>query len=562
VSLFARAGFWRATPIRVRLALALGLGLAPVLILGGVQAAIQFRHESRDRQAEVASAAQRGVAVAQARIADDEVLLRTLAAAPIGSSCGRPLTEINQGIPRFVNLIRFDDAGRATCAAVDPPADPGRQARPWFRAVAAGDPAFVTSDAGAAYADQPALLVSVRATDEGGRFGVLTGVVTLASLRAQVLALAAPAKAEVALADGSGRLLSASRPRSFPATIGARELGPAQTAPLIWRARDREGADRLLSSSPIVGGDIFLVISARSPGVLSWARINRVAAIGLPLLAFLLPLLAVGAVAERGIVRWIAYLRRIATIYAGGRYGVHPVRAETAPPEIRALAGTLDLMAQTVAARDALVAETMVQKDDLLREIHHRVKNNLQVISSLLSLQQRAVSDQGAREVLADTRQRIGALALIYRALYQGPDLKRVDLGDFLRELIAQTILGEEDGALIRTELEIDAVTIDADRLAPLALFAVEAITNSRKQGLDRAGGVLSVRFRVRGEHAELTVSDTGVVGAVAVSRKGVGPTLMTAFARQLRGEASFHPNAEGGLTTCLTFPVPASAIE
>jgi two-component sensor histidine kinase len=264
-------------------------------------------------------------------------------------------------------------------------------------------------------------------------------------------------------------------------------------------------------------------------------------------------------VAERGVVRWVAYLRRIAAIYARGRYSVHPRRAKAAPPEIRQLAEAMDAMAQTIAARDAVVRDALGQKEDLLREIHHRVKNNLQVISSLLNLQERTLGDPAARAAMSDTRQRISAIALIYRALYQGPDLRRVDLRDFLDELIAQTVMSESvRGAPIRTELQIEALDIDADHLAPLALFAVEAITNAKKHGLDHSGGVLGVTFRVRGDKAELSITDSGVAGMPpAKVGDGVGRTLMTAFARQLRGEVRFTANQGGGLTARLIFPTP-----
>ncbi len=195
-----------------------------------------------------------------------------------------------------------------------------------------------------------------------------------------------------------------------------------------------------------------------------------------------------------------------------------------------------------------------------MREIHHRVKNNLQVISSLLNMQQRGLTDPAARAAIQDTRQRISALALIYRALYQGPDLRRVDLGEFLDELIGQIIADAAPGARIRTELHLDPLSIDPDRLAPLSLFAVEAITNARKHGLAE-GGLLEVTLAVEGETARLEISDTGLGGeapALGRSAEGVGRTLMTAFARQLKGELSLTPNAAGGLTTRLIFPTPS----
>jgi len=282
-------------------------------------------------------------------------------------------------------------------------------------------------------------------------------------------------------------------------------------------------------------------------------------AIGAPLLAFVVLLLAVVVAADREVSRWIAYLQRLAAKSPEDLDEDPPSEGEWAPPEIANIANALHARANTIAARDRALREGLVEKDGLLREIHHRVKNNLQVISSLLNLQERALTDPAARTAMSDTRQRISAMALIYRALYQGPDLRRVELRDFLDELIAQTLLSESvRGAPIRTELDIEPLEMDADRLAPLALFAVEAITNAKKHGLDKCGGVLAVAFHVRGETAELSITDSGAPGAAPVKvGEGVGMTLMSAFARQLRGEVRFKANRSGGLTTRLIFPTP-----
>jgi two-component sensor histidine kinase len=236
---------------------------------------------------------------------------------------------------------------------------------------------------------------------------------------------------------------------------------------------------------------------------------------------------------------------------------VRPLQAERAPPEIRELAATLDDMAAGIVARDASLRDSLSEKDALMREIHHRVKNNLQIISSLLNMQQRALTDPAARTALNDTRQRITALAQIYRALYQGPDLKRVDLRPFLEELTALLLAGDSIGAgPVRTEVHADPLVIDPDRLAPLALFAVEAITNAQKHALGERGGVLTVDFFVRGEEAELAIGDDGP-GAPKGPVEGVGRTLMTAFARQLRGKLLFEQSSAGGLLVRLVFPTP-----
>ena len=277
-------------------------------------------------------------------------------------------------------------------------------------------------------------------------------------------------------------------------------------------------------------------------------------ALGLLLLGFALGLTGVVIVLDREVYRWVASLRDA----AGVRIGDETRAFASAAPELRDLADRLEGMAGAIVSRDRALGENLIQRDGLLREIHHRVKNNLQVISSLVNLQQRSLSDPAARAAMSDTRQRIAALALIYRALYEGADLRKVNLADFLEELIGQLILtdtGQSPG--IRTELAIDALTIDPDHLAPLALFAVEAITNAKKHGLAEGGGRLVVRFTVRGEEAELAITDSGRPGMEAVVGEGVGRTLMSAFARQLGGAVSFCPLAAGGLTARLTFPTP-----
>jgi two-component sensor histidine kinase len=185
-------------------------------------------------------------------------------------------------------------------------------------------------------------------------------------------------------------------------------------------------------------------------------------------------------------------------------------------------------------------------------------------------MQERSLTDPAARQAMSDTRQRITALALIYRALYQGPDLKRVDLGPFLEELTAQLLVGEmAPHPTIATEMHADPLIIDPDKLAPLALFSVEAITNAQKHGLAAQGGLLRVEFSVMGPEAELIISDDGgtsrghaPTSPDVVDLKGVGRTLMTAFARQLRGKVAVEANELGGLTARLTFPTPEAGTD
>ncbi|HWF00853.1 MAG TPA: sensor histidine kinase, partial [Caulobacteraceae bacterium] len=283
-----RAVGWAATPVRVRLALALILALAPVLIISALQSALAARQAAIEHEAALAGAADRSAATARASIAAAEILLETLSPGSTGLECASRLAEVRGRIPDYENLIRFDAEGRVACAAAGAPSDPDRRLRPWFAALAAGQPLTVTSQAGARYANQPAILASVRAADPQGRFaGVLTAVIDLSSLRPQTLDPTLPSLSQVAVTDRAGRLLSTTRANAFPADIGS-HLAGAGARPATWLGNDPTGHQRVFSSAPLVGDEVFLVLSAPTNGVVSWAIINPVSSIVLPALAFLL----------------------------------------------------------------------------------------------------------------------------------------------------------------------------------------------------------------------------------------------------------------------------------
>ncbi|MBL8555480.1 MAG: sensor histidine kinase [Phenylobacterium sp.] len=555
------AGWSSLSTIRVRLIAALAAALLPVLILGALQSAIGFQREGRALRQNLGFAAERSAATARAKMESADILLQTLAPGAVGFQCQERLAQVTSRIPGYLNLIRFDREGRVVCAAGGVPADPARAGRDWFRQIRSGRAYAVTRDAGSSYAAEPAVLTAARAAASDGAFdGAFAAVIALTSLQPRATDPSLPKGAEVGLVDKGGRYITTTDPGAFPRLPVDWRAKVEATGTLVWYGDDGKGRRRVYSAAPVVGDQVYVVLSAQSPGILSWARLNPLSGIAFPLLSFLLALLFVSAAADRVVVRWIEYLQRIAALYARGRLSVRPVQAEQMPPEIRELAETLEDMADAIVARDASLRDSLAQKDALMREIHHRVKNNLQVISSLLNMQQRALTDPAARSAMSDTRQRITALALIYRALYQGPDLKRVDLRPFLEELTAQLVNGElGHGLTVRTELKVDPLVIDPDRLAPLALFAVEAITNAQKHAFTARGGVLRLEFTVRGDEAELAISDDGQATDDALGSSGVGRTLMTAFARQLRGRAELIRNRSGGVTARLVFPTPAA---
>ena len=548
------------TTIRSRLGIAMAIALTPVLLLGGLQAFNEFRRDAGEQTEDLARAAQRSAAVARTRIQATAALLETLAPQADGPQCAPRLAALVNRIDGYQNVIRFDSQGRVQCAATAAPADPGSAGSEWFARLRGGGGFVVFPAPAGAYGPAPAVLAGVRILDAQGRFGgALVSVIRLDSLRPDANETALPDGTEIALADARGTfLVNTARDAFAPPPQGWAEAA-LQPEGMLYDGTDPAGRDRIHAAAPLVADEIFVILSAPRSGLLSWARLNPIASIVLPILAWLAAWAAASAVADRVVIRWLAYLERIAQLYARGRFSVRSVKIETAPAEIQQLAHTLDEMADAIVARDNSLRDNLAQKDALMREIHHRVKNNLQVITSLLNMQQRALTDPAARAAMSDTRQRITALALIYRALYQSPDLRRVDVRQFLEELVAHLTAGEGGRpSNVRTQLDADDLEIDPDKLAPLALFAVEAISNARKHAYDEAeGGLIRVRFTVQKDEVTLEISDEGRGEAEETAQSGVGRTLMSAFARQLRGRAEIGPGPTGGMVARLMFPAP-----
>ncbi len=542
--------------IRFRLGIALALALLPILALGVIQTVSDFHRDADIRRVLLTQAASRSATVAQGRIRGAIALLQTLTPEAVGVECTPRLADILKELTGYRNILRVDADGRLKCAGASVTASGDRGRRPWFVALKEGQPIAL---ARALQATEPALVAAVRAQKADGRFdGAMIAVLTLASIRPDLSDPTLPKDTAVAVINAKGDVLVETAPNALaPLPKNWFELA-SRTGGLMYTAPDVGGVQRDYASAPLLNKDVFVVLSAPATSLLSWARNNAFPSIVYPVLAWFAAWAAVWVVTERVMIRWLAYLDRIASIYARGRFSVRPVQAESAPLEIRTLAQTLDIMAEAILARDLSLRESLAQKDAMMREIHHRVKNNLQVINSLLNMQQRTLKDPAARVAMSDTRQRITALALIYRALYQSPDMKRVDVRQFLEELVAQLTTGEGGRpSPVRTELQADELEIDPDKLAPLALFAVEAITNARKHAFGASGGLITVRFEVGPQEIKLEIVDDGEGDLEMPATAGVGRTLMSAFARQLRGRAEIEPAPGRGVAARLIFPVP-----
>ena len=548
----------------------MAVALLPILLLGAFQAQSAFRAQDIDRRSDLQLAAERTASDAKSHLDSTGVLLQALRPEALEVFCEPRLTDLVERLEDLEGLARLTRTGTTVCASRGlsqaAPAWLSRSpASPWFLRLKGGE-GVVLARAPAISGQSPGLIVAIRLERPLGTFdGAMVALIPLTSLQPDVDDPSLPEGSQAALTDGEGRLLTASDVRAFTLSGGQSLkgwVGRARSgASGIFEADDAMGRHRVYAGAALAGRDVYALLSAPAPGLLSWARLNPVGALLVPLLAWFIAFGAAMLVSERIVIRWLNYLERIAAIYARGRFTVRPVQAMNAPAEIRVLARTLDELAESIVTRDAALTASLAEKDALMREIHHRVKNNLQIISSLLSMQQRALTDPASKAAVGDTRQRISALALIYRTLYQSDDLRYADARIFLTELVGQLVASEAGrGVVVTSSIEADSLVVDPDKLAPLALWLVEAVTNAQKHAFAGRGGALKVRFTVRGDTSVLEVEDDGP-GVSETFREGVGRTLMGAFAKQLRGAVEMTPATGGGTIARLTFATPEAVV-
>ena len=211
------------------------------------------------------------------------------------------------------------------------------------------------------------------------------------------------------------------------------------------------------------------------------------------------------------------------------------------------------------------VGATLREKEVLLKEVYHRVKNNLQVVSSLLDLQSRHLSGKTSTAVLQDCANRVKSMALVHEKLYQSGDLSRLDFGGYVRQLAEEIFRSyiATDGRL-RVALAVDVceMSIDLETLIPCGLVVNELLSNALKHAFpDGRKGEVRVRIsQADAGQIRLVVSDDGVglpAGVETENPSTLGLKLVDMLSRQLGGILSLERSA--GTTVCMTFPAAAA---
>jgi PAS domain S-box-containing protein len=204
--------------------------------------------------------------------------------------------------------------------------------------------------------------------------------------------------------------------------------------------------------------------------------------------------------------------------------------------------------------------QEMQAKTALLREIDHRVKNNLQMVSALVALQMSRVADESLRETLSSMLRRIEALATLHRRLHQSDDATRFSVADFIEDIVTD-LVGATGRTDLAVELDLDPVRVSAQMAAPFAIIVNELVTNVLKHAFAGRPGRITVRIRREDGHLRLEVADDGLgMPETGAELDSFGTTIVRMLARQLKASLIWSAAQPSGTRAVLRMPLSTEA--
>lgn len=557
----------RRSSIRGILLVIMLVSLLPVMAFSTWQG---FARLHRDREADHRQLLKAAMltSVSQRQImATARSLLGVLSAAPAVRSrdqtrCGPMLKAAARSQPAFRNFTVSAADGRVVCSS-----DPGAIGVPvttdprlWQQLHRSGF--LVTAPVWGTISASMVLRAMMPIRTEAGRFdGVITASIDLDWLRRLLVEQHGASNVAVALVDGRGRAVASSRP--LPAERLA--LAPA-TETGVSRVRSNDGTDWTYAVAPLdlgtEGGERFHIVYAVAQPPWFGSEWWFVAGYFLqPLLALVLASLAIWVGANRAILNWVSQIGALAQqIGNGERPDLQRRGFADAPTEVRDLAADLLRMRSTIVDREQRLRGAAAAQAEVALELHHRVRNNLQVIASFISLQAEALRPGDARDAVEEAQLRVAAMAMVTALLYADAEVTTVATARLLDPIAEMLERHTGIPASVSVDASLAPRVVNVDRAIPLVLWIIEATLCLHERANPQA----------RPSHFRISMHNEDDVMCIAVSMDGLLPDrdfewpadasslhrrLVTAIARQQGARARFDDAGAGNGRIVLCLP-------
>jgi two-component sensor histidine kinase len=213
---------------------------------------------------------------------------------------------------------------------------------------------------------------------------------------------------------------------------------------------------------------------------------------------------------------------------------------------------------EVITQKNDELQELLIEKEWLVKEIHHRVKNNLQVIMSLLDSQAQYINNEAALHAVHDNLRRVHAMALIHQKLYLTDNISSIDMPVYINELLLYARDSFDDGERVKIEQSVASLELDVSQAIPLGLIINECVVNAIKYAFPggRKGIVRVELYLDENSYIELHISDNGIGLPPELDPKAhrsLGLDLMQGLTQQLNG--TFHMENNNGLHIKIRFP-------
>ena len=311
--------------------------------------------------------------------------------------------------------------------------------------------------------------------------------------------------------------------------------------------QDKNGLGKALTYAvvPLAEQKLYLIGSWNSPPQTALRQYGLSPTL-FPLLMWLAGLVVSVWAAELLVLRHVRALHGSISAFAAGDRRRQELDLRGAPTELREMGDAYLRMTDAITQDEARLEDIIHQKEVLLREVHHRVKNNLQLIASIMNMQMRQSRTPETKALLKGLQDRVMSLATIHRGLYQTSGLVDVRADELLSDITRQIVnLGSGPGKTFAVDQDFEDLRVTPDQAVPLSLLLTEAMTNAMKYAGKPNGGPARIRAglkRAEGGNAILEVVNT--LGAStktpvddASGSTGLGAQLLTAFAQQVGGK-------------------------
>jgi len=228
--------------------------------------------------------------------------------------------------------------------------------------------------------------------------------------------------------------------------------------------------------------------------------------------------------------------------------------------DVRIIVAAHDISRQK--ADEAAIRRALEEQVVLLREVHHRVKNNLQIIISLTNLQMRKEDDPAVKQILAETQNRVRAMSLVHEKVYRSKSLSEIEFADYTRFLATQLFsFYMVDTRRVKLEVTVQKMMVDINTAVPLGIVMNELISNALKHAFpNNRSGTLAIRGEATGERIDLVISDDGVGMPEGLDFKNTGTLgmrLALGLLDQIDGTLTQEPGP--GTTFVITIAKPAT---